>query len=318
MIPRFERTFSFWRQLQFWLGREYHPQKGEYLLDHARSGIVLSLKACLPKGGRVGVMAYNCEAVMSAIVYGNCIPVFIDVTNDFKLDYNGLKTKEIDAIIVTNLFGIQNDIGLIRQSLPGIPIIIDNAQGYGLPIQGDFTVYSINQGKYPSLGDGGILYCTNEEDDRKIKQMYMSLTNYSIFRQFKLYIRLVKAVIYSKWLYSRIGSMFSKKEAWGKRSSSNSLISISQMCKGVSRMYQAWVKDNQGKKLKKQYVDIVYTDCPSNVIKEYASQGIEVGTIFQQWPEAAIKYGYNRGDCPMAEYLTEHVVMVPNYFKKQI
>lgn len=68
MLPRLDIRFPLRRQWQYWFGEQYEPQEGEYLLNHARTGIVMALRAALPDGGRVGVMAYNCHTVANAVI----------------------------------------------------------------------------------------------------------------------------------------------------------------------------------------------------------------------------------------------------------
>ena len=125
MIPRLHISFSYVKQLAFCFGKSYLPQKGEYLLNHARSGIVLALRAALPSGGRVGVAAYNCHTVANAVVEAGCTPVFVDVTENLHVDILHLATLKMDAIVVTNLFGIHNDIDAIRKVQPNAIIIVD-------------------------------------------------------------------------------------------------------------------------------------------------------------------------------------------------
>ena len=163
MIPRLNISFSLNNQCTFCFGKSYLTQNGKYLLNQARSGVVMALYAALPNGGRVGVVAYNCHTVANAVVEAGCTPVFVDVTEDLHMDVQHLAGLQLDAIVLTNLFGIHNDIGAIRAAQPNAIIIVDNAHGYGLPAEGDFTVYSINQGKFPALGEGGIAtpFCNN-------------------------------------------------------------------------------------------------------------------------------------------------------------
>ena len=156
MIPRLDIEFPLRRQWEYWFGAAYEARDGEYLLNHARTGIVMALRAALPNGGRVGVVAYNCHTVANAVANAGCTPFFVDVTEDLKIDVASVPVN-LDAIVVTNLFGIRNDVEAIRKRCPGAVVIVDNAHGYGLPVEGDFTVYSINQGKFPALGPGGIL-----------------------------------------------------------------------------------------------------------------------------------------------------------------
>ena len=94
-----------------------------------------------------------------------------------------------------------------------------------------------------------------------------------------------------------------------------SSIKIKKMSKGISRIYNDWINEHKNKILKVRYMDIVYTDMPETTIEEYLEKGIEAGTLFKNWMDWAVKYGYSKGACPMSEYLTSHIVMVPNYFK---
>lgn len=331
MIPRYERTFSLKRQLHFWIGKEYKAMKSnEFLLNHARSGIVLSLRSCLPNGGKVGMMAYNCKSVVDSIVASGCSPIFIDVTKDLMLNLDDLKTKSksMECIIVTNLLGIQNDIFAIQSICPNIPIIIDNAQGYALPPQGDFTVYSINQGKYPSLGDGGILYCNNCNYISTIQSMYDEIPDYTSREQMNLYLRLLKYVFYSnlgtsiltRKIINKYSGMIPKvfyPNFWGhsKDSYQCSNIKIKKMCKGIARIYRDWIDEHKNQKLKVKYMDIVHTNSPKETIKKYLNKGIESGILFKNWMSWATKYGYKIGDCPISEYIISHIVMLPNYYK---
>ena len=180
MTPRLDISFPLFRQWQYWIGKVYEPKEGEYLLNHARTGIVLALRTNLPEGGRVGVVAYNCHTVANAVVNAGCKPIFVDVTEKLKIDVNSIPS-DLDAIIVTNLFGIRNDISAIRDRCPKAIIIVDNAHGYGLPPEGDFTVYSINQGKFPALGPGGLLIANDSrllQTNRKWSNMVLTHPNH--------------------------------------------------------------------------------------------------------------------------------------------
>lgn len=325
MIPRLDMRFPIRRQLSYWFGKEYKPQKGEYLLNHARSGIVLALRAALPHGGRVGVVTYNCHTVANAVVSTGCQCVFLDVTDDLKIDLCNLvsdtflhKNGVLDAIIVTNLFGIRNDIQAIRKACPNAFIIVDNAHGYGLPAEGDCTVYSINQGKYPALGEGGILLVRNEEIGLRIEEMYRDLPGYSVFQFWKLFaVMKAKSFLYQPWLY---GWFTMRLKAGRTNSADHTSVVARKMCKGVSRMYNAWLKDG-GMRTKEEggdqlFMDIVRTDNPAEVIAEYRANGIEADTHFKICIRWATEFGYVPGSCPNAERLVNHLVMVPNYYKK--
>ena len=245
-------------------------------MNHARTGIVMALRAALPNGGRVGVVAYNCHTVANAVVNAECTPVFVDVTEELRIDVESVP-RDLDAIVVTNLFGIRNDVEAIRKRCPGAVVIVDNAHGYGLPVEGDFTVYSINQGKFPALGEGGILivsqklptidqklfegtktqintvpeinkknYSKNTKNISAITEaldkMYAELPGYGFVGQVKLFVQMwVKAVAYSKLCYWFVRKLKDRRLKELKSESIKEKVVMKQMAPGVRRLYKAWL-----------------------------------------------------------------------------
>ena len=336
MIPRLHISFSLGKQLAFCFGKSYSPQAGEYLLNHARSGIVMALRAVLPQGGRVGVVAYNCHTVANAVVEAGCTPVFIDVTEDLRVDLQHLAGLQLDAIIVTNLFGIHNDIAAIRAAQPNAIIIVDNAHGYGLPAEGDFTVYSINQGKFPALGEGGILYVHNPAYAESIQTQYASLKGYSITQETKLYLTmLIKALMHTPWTYRALTLRMKQKRT---SVACRSKVVLKRMAKGVSRMYQralptiaeqiqqqranaqqmaealiskglaeqVWYGENA-------FMLIAQTSDTEALKNHLLQHGVESATHFARAIEWAKEFGYTEGQCPIAERLTKELIMIPTY-----
>ena len=338
MIPRLQISFSLKNQKAFWFGKAYTPAKGEYLLNHARSGIVMALRAALPKGGRVGVGAYNCHTVANAVVEAGCTPVFVDVTDDLHIDLQHLATLKMDAIVLTNLFGIHNDIDAIRKVQPNAIVIVDNAHGYGLPAEGDFTVYSINQGKLPALGAGGLLWVNSDQYQASIQQQYAALPNYSISQEVKLFITmLAKAWMHIPWIYGLITRRV--KNHRGK-ATCHEAVALRRMAKGVSRMYkqalptiaeqiqqqranaqqmadaliskglaeQVWYGENA-------FMLIARTNDTIGLSKYLAARSVESATHFARAIEWAKQFGYTEGQCPMAEKLIKELIMIPTYKK---
>lgn len=336
MIPRLQIDFPIRSQWHYWTGKPYAPTEGEYLLNHARSGIVLALRIALPHGGRVGVVAYNCHTVANAVEQSNCMPVFLDVTEELRLQTDGLKQKDLDAIVVSNLFGIQNDISIIRQECPNAIIIVDNAHGYCLPPEGDFTVYSIGQGKLPSVGDGGILMVNNPAYKEAIDVEYAQLPTYGAIAQVKLFISmLLKAMLYSPVLY---GWLTMRLKSGRTNAADKNPIAIRRMPLGVSRMYAAVLPaiameiEKRRANARNIAVQLCHQD---NIIRSwyganafmllleckdveqqkswFAERGIETETHFKNAIRWAEEFGYHQGECPMAEKLTERLLMVPTY-----
>ncbi len=334
MIPRLNISFPLKRQWLYWFGTQYEPSKGEYLLNHARTGIVLALRASIPDGGRVGVVAYNCHTVANAVAKAGCTPVFVDVTDELKVDIVSLPS-DLDGIVVTNLFGIRNDISAIRKRCPNAVIIVDNAHGYGLPAEGDFTVYSINQGKFPALGEGGILISNSEF---QMDESYSRLPAYGFVAQVNVFLlMLIKAMLYSPCLYWLVRKG-KKKVTVNPRQN----ITLRRMAPGIRRMYQSALPTIE-KQIEQQRTNAIhvaailrYNDnvegvffgenafmaiarCKEHVQlqEDFHRLGIETATHFANAIEWAKQFGYTQGQCPKTEYMVKHLLMIPTYCQLQ-
>lgn len=340
MIPRLDISFPLHRQITFWFGKAYSSHEGEYLLNHARTGIVMALRAALSNGGRVGVVAYNCHTVANAIVAAGCEPVFVDVTEDLHIDTSYLSSLQMDALIVTNLFGVRNDINLIRAAQPNAILIVDNAHGYGLPAEGDFTVYSINQGKFPSLGEGGILMVNNSEYLATIDNQYIYLPYYSKCQVVKLYMMMmIKSWMHIPIVYGLITRHLKRRRVIHYKEN----IKMTRMAKGVNHLYTSilpsvpqqiakqrqnaqYIADHLINKKKatnvwygnNAFMVIVRCDNPEQLYHYFAQYGIETSTHFAKAIEWAKHFGYVDGMCPMSEILVKELIMIPTYKKLKL
>ena len=338
MIPRLNISFSIKNQWTFGFGHEYASREGEYLLNHARSGIVMALRAALPEGGRVGVVAYNCHTVANAVVEAGGTPIFVDVTEELHVDVQHLTGLQLDVIVVTNLFGIRNDIEAIRKAQPNAIIIVDNAHGYGLPAEGDFTVYSINQGKLPALGAGGMLWVNTKQYQASIQQQYAALPSYTKSQELKLFITmLAKAWMHIPWIY---GLLTHRMKAHRGRVACREAVVLYRMAKGVSRMYQhalptiaeqiqqqrvnaqqianVLISKGFAEKVwygKNAFMLIARTKDTMTLSKYLAAHGVESATHFARSIEWAKEFGYTEGQCPVAEKLTKELIMIPTYVR---
>ena len=338
MIPRLHISFSVQAQKAFCWGKPYSPSQGEFLLNHARAGIVMALRAAIPHGGLVGVVAYNCHTVANAVVEAGCTPVFVDVTEDLQIDVQHLSSLSLDAIVITNLFGIRNNIATIQTVQPNAILLVDNAHGYGLPAEGDFTVYSINQGKFPALGAGGLLWVNHEKYLNLVEQQYTTLSIYSRSQELKLFATmLAKAWMHIPCIY---GLVTRKMKAHRGRVECREHVVLRRMAKGVCRMYQqALPKITEliqqqrtnaqyitNKLQNKQFVEKVWygqnafmviarTTNPLALKQYLATYGIEAATHFAKAIEWAEEFGYIKGQCPVAEKMTNELIMIPTYKK---
>ena len=329
MIPRLDIHFNAQERHWFQQGREYSMPKGEYWLNHCRCGIQLALQALdlKPQTG-VGMMVYNCHTVMNAIWQAGCKPVFVDVTDSMTIDTEDLarKRKQMQVLIVTHLFGIVNDVKEIKRLYPDLIIIEDCAHCFEHEIDGEFGVYSVGQGKFPSIGDGGILKVKGDRL-KVIGVLYDFLPSYSQKQEATLYLRLwMKAMMYSKGLY-----WLTRKLKQGKsKAVVPTVIPVTRMSRGIANMltnkregYSAAAQERirNAQKIKNAligenaFMAVVRCEDPMALKASYATKGIETETHFKHCIEWARVFGYNDGDCPNAEKLTQKLLMIPTYTK---
>ena len=326
---------------------QYQPKKGEYLLNHNRSGLLLALQALnLPKGSKVGVMAYNCHTMMNAVYDAGCTICFLDVTNNLCLDLEDLLKKKngLSAIIVSHLFGLPNDIEVIRKICPNVPIIEDCAHAYGMKqcgFQSDFAVYSIGYGKFPSIGDGGILKVNNKKYIPAIEQLYSILPDYSPGQEVLLFTKLfIMHLLHKPLIYSYFTMPFLKRST-KKIPTTRECIHPKKMAKGIASVYNAILPKIEKQQQQQQetakvlysyfsntkgihiinihpsnsncFMYPLYCDNTSLVKKELHCKKIESETHFKHCIEWAKSFGYDEGDCPNTEELTKHLLMIPTY-----
>lgn len=339
MKPRLEIRFD--KELRHAFKRReplYLPRENEFLLNHARSGLLLALQALnLPEGSGVGVMVYNCHTVMNAVVQAGCKPIFVDVNDNLKLDLEDLqrKSSQMKALIVTHLFGIVNDIEAIRQRFPQLVIIEDCAHFFGKPIEGDFGVYSIGPGKLPSLGDGGVLVVKNVTYQETVQTAYNALPEYSSRNERKLYVKLrLMSLAQSRLLYGWLTRPWKRLR---KTPSGKETIVVKKMSAGVQTMLglrkeavQPMVeqrKENARKEMKRladnplatkvllgenAFMLLALCSDPMALKKQYARRGVETATHFANSILWAGEFGY-QGECPNAEKLIGKLLVIPVY-----
>ena len=341
MIPRLEIRFSLRQQVLFCFGKRYRPVEGEFLLNHARSGIWVALKAMdLPEGCPVGVMALNCHTVFNAVAQAGCTPVFIDVTDALTLDREDLRRKRagLGALIVTHLFGFVSDIDSIREEFPDLPIIEDCAHGMGIPaFSGDVTVFSIGQGKLPSLGDGGILYVNNDRYLSEVISKVDALPGYSFAGNVRLFCTmLIKSILYRPWVYPWLTHPMKRRRSPG---SGREVITPRQMSGGIRALYQAagptlptLVEQRRQKALQAEiglkeipgvsgvldgsingFMSVIRCDDRNYVREVLHQQGVEAEMHFANCLHWAQSFGYTGGQCPNTKIILDHYLMVPTY-----
>jgi perosamine synthetase len=122
-------------------------------------------------GDEVIVPPLTMSATAFAVIHANATPVFADVDPlTWQISPVSIKRKlsaKTKAIVTVALYGGAPDYESIRKIAPNIPLIEDNAEGFGTRYQGqdigkfgEFSSYSFQSSKQLTAGEGGML-CTN-------------------------------------------------------------------------------------------------------------------------------------------------------------
>jgi dTDP-4-amino-4,6-dideoxygalactose transaminase len=155
----------------------YFKSKYAVSVNSATAGLHIALGACgIGPGDEVIVSPYTMSASATAIVMLNAIPVFADIEKEtFCIDPKKIEkaiTPKTKAIVVVHLFGhpaAMDDIMKIARK-HNIRVVEDCAQAPGAIYKGrlvgtigDIGVFSFNQHKTITCGEGGFAITDNEE-----------------------------------------------------------------------------------------------------------------------------------------------------------
>lgn len=161
------------------LEREFADMMGvKYALAVAScsSALFLSLKALgLPRDSKVLIPAFTFAAVPSSVVHADCIPVLVDVMDNYRVDMADFERKltdEIGAVIISHMRGHTSDMDAIMAlcDAKGIPVVEDAAHSLGTLWHGEkigtigkIGCFSFQSYKMLNAGEGGVLITNDPE-----------------------------------------------------------------------------------------------------------------------------------------------------------
>jgi len=208
-----------------------------------------------------------------ATMYHNGVPIFADVKEDtFLIDSESVKERITDrtkAIICTHLFGLPCDMDPIMEIAKdhGLVVIEDAAQAIGAKYKdkavgsiGDITVFSFEQSKHITSGDGGMVTTNSPEHADKVRVMRIIG-----FRPEE------RSLVSERWKGGRLGWNFRMTELQGAvlRAQLARLDQIVELHRDVARIY-----------------DEVLKGC-----EWLRPQHVEEGLTHSYWQYAALFYG---------------------------
>jgi len=361
LIPRLNYDFSFKDMLVSFFSlftnisqkkiEELYGNKNIYFLNHARTALKIVLSSLnLKKGARVGVQVYNCHTVFQAIKESNFVPVFIDVDENLRIDLHDLKIKKqkLDALIITHLFGFPAPIDEIKVLSGNIPIIEDCAHSFLSKYKYQFTgtfgdagVFSMGHGKFPSIGDGGMIIINNHKLINPISDQFERLRKPSTLDSSKNILKnFVFSMAHKRPIYGLItntlGRALDKKLDLGKKKQftemqicranrniflykfEHHLKNVEQQKHNAQKVLSSSNKWNymHDKEKNMNYFMLPFICKERDRIIDYSiGRNIEFGKHFSQSLLWASEYGYLKNSCPKSETLVDRILTVPCYYR---
>lgn len=139
------------------------------------AALFLSLKALdLPRGAKVLIPAFTFAAVPSSVLHADCVPVLVEVGENYRLDMADFEAKLDDAaaVMISHMRGHTSDMDAIMAlcDLRGIPVVEDAAHSLGtlwngrkIGTIGKLGCFSFQSYKLVNAGEGGILVTDDPE-----------------------------------------------------------------------------------------------------------------------------------------------------------
>lgn len=137
--------------------------------------IQIALKV-LGNGGEIITTPFSYVATTSAIMWGNCTPVFVDIHPEYlTIDESKIEsaiTNKTTAILATHVYGNPCNVDVIEKiaSKHNLKVIYDAAHCFGVKYKnesifnfGDVSTCSFHATKIFHTGEGGALFSNNKE-----------------------------------------------------------------------------------------------------------------------------------------------------------
>jgi dTDP-4-amino-4,6-dideoxygalactose transaminase len=133
------------------------------------AALFLSLRSLgLQSGARVLIPAFTFAAVPSSVVHADCVPVLVEVKDNYRIDLADFEAKlpGADAIMISHMRGHTSDMDAIMAlaEAHGLPVIEDAAHSLGtewngrkIGTIGKIGCFSFQSYKLLNAGEGGIL-----------------------------------------------------------------------------------------------------------------------------------------------------------------
>lgn len=158
--------------------------KNGILTTNGTLPLQIAIKALNLKG-EIITTPFSYVATSSAIVWENCTPVFVDIHPEYlTIDETLIEAvigPETSAILATHVFGNPCHVEAIENIAKkhGLAVIYDAAHAFGVKykgksvlVHGDISTCSFHATKLFHCGEGGALFCENDELRHRLFYMH--------------------------------------------------------------------------------------------------------------------------------------------------
>lgn len=160
--------------------KEYLEVSNIIIMNNGTIPIQIALKI-LGGNGEIITTPFSYVATTSSIIWENCVPVYVDIHPEFlTIDENKIEaaiTSKTRAILATHVFGNPCNVALIDKIAKkhNLKVIYDAAHCFGVKYNeksifdyGDVSTCSFHATKLFHTGEGGAIFCNNEELQKKL------------------------------------------------------------------------------------------------------------------------------------------------------
>ena len=355
LIPRFNYALPFPYYFKLWKKKNtaniFNKPGNDlrvYHFNQARVGLRVLLNSISKKKLNVGVQAYTCHTVFQAIHNSGNNIVFLDLTDEFKLDFDDLSKKiaEIDVLIITHTFGFPDNMDEIKKIAKNKIIIEDCSHSFLSKYKGQFTgkigdaaIFSTGLAKFPPIGAGGFCLVNNFKIFPAFKTEYSKIPIPSKLESIKVFCKAVLSSIVLKppffglFSYDLIKKLDQKLDVGNKFT-----FTETKGYKWVRVIFDKTLNffykesNKQGKNFKFLALKIP-ANCSNKQISEVHTpnyyifpllskkrdelynklleNNIQAGKHFHNCLDWANDIGQNTGRCPNTEKITEQIITLP-------
>jgi len=308
---------------------KYVGVKYAVAVNSGTSGLHLIIRALgIGEGDEVITTPFSFISSSNCILYEGAKPVFVDIKSDtFNINpefVEGSITPRTKAILAVDIFSQPADWDELKRIAKKhkLHLIEDSAEALGSEYKGkkcgsfgDAGIFAFYPNKQLTTGEGGVILTNNKE----IYELCQSMANQG------------RKVEDGKWLeHVRLGynyrldemscalgiaQMSRLKEILAKRERAARL--YNQKLKSIKRLETPYIKEGNKiswfvyvAKLAEKFAGAKR----DKIIKEMAKKGIQCSNYFQPihlQPFYRKKFGYKKGDCPIAENVSSRTLALP-------